>query len=44
MLFRSDKSNPATGDFAMIEVTAVVMVLSAAALLTMNELRKRNKI
>ena len=40
----ADKTNPATGDTAMIEVTAAVMLLSAAAVVTLTQLRKKKMI
>ena len=40
----ADKTNPATGDTAMIEITAAVMLLSAAAVVTLTQLRKRKMI
>ena len=37
-------SNPATGDYTMIEATAAIMLLSAAAVVTLTQLRKRKMI
>lgn len=40
----ADKTNPATGDFTMIEVSTSIMLLTAAALVVMMQLRKRKMI
>lgn len=37
-------SNPSTGDYTMIETTAAVMVLAAAAVVALTQLRKRKMI
>ena len=40
----ADPSNPATGDFSMIEISVATMTLAAAALVVMMQLRKRKMI